>query len=194
MHTTSQRIQLQRSYQSFLQPYQPFFQFALTLTLKQRAKVKTKRVDGSDEYFERWVGLSDETLDSTIKRFNARLTHALYGNQAKHKNKRDWARPLLITATEGKCSTKRTHLHCALGNVPQHCMPRINQIVALAWSECDFGYKEIDVQVIYSAAGWRDYMTKEIGYVNNDALDITHAFIPQIIQQSICTESRLQTD
>ena len=156
--------------------------------------MRTKRVDGSDEYFDRWVGLSDETLDSTIRRFNARLTHALYGNQAKHQNKQDWARPLLLTVVEGKYTYKRTHLHCALGNVPQHCLPRINQIVAQAWSECDFGYREIKVTPINDADGWTYYITKEVGWTNVDAVAITNSFIPPFIQKSICTESRLLTD
>ena len=74
METINNRAQLQQGYQALLQPYQPYFQYALTLTLKQSAKISTKINDYSDVKFERWVGLSDDTLDSTMRRFYARLT------------------------------------------------------------------------------------------------------------------------
>lgn len=185
METINNRAQLQQGYQALLQPYQPYFQYALTLTLKQSAKISTKINDYSDVKFERWVGLSDDTLDSTMRRFYARLTHYLYGNKAKHKNKQHWAKPLLITVVEGKNSAKRLHIHAALGNVPtefQHC---IDRIVEQAWAECDFGYREIVVKQIYCAEGWNEYLTKDVGIRNDDAVSVKHLYIPAFIQQRI---------
>jgi hypothetical protein len=40
--------------------------------------------------------------------------------------------------------------------------------------------------------GWLGYITKQVGYTDNDALDIVCSTIPPFIQSSICTESRLQ--
>jgi hypothetical protein len=185
MDTINNRLALQRSYQQLLQPYQPHFQFALTLTLKQRAKISTRLNDYGDEIFERWAGLNDATLDSTMRRFYARLTHYLYGNQSKHKNKQAWAKPLLITTIEGQNSAKRTHVHAALGNVPERYLHCVDKLVAQAWAECDFGYKEIAVKPIRCAQGWNNYMTKEVGYVNNDAVSVMHMYVPQIISQRI---------
>ena len=185
METINNRKRLQQGYQAMLQPYQPYFQFALTLTLKQSAKVSTKINDYCDEKFERWVALSDETLDSTIRRFYARLTHYLYGNKAKHKNKQHWAKPLLITVVEGKNSVKRVHLHAVLGNVPAEFMHCIDKIVEQAWAECDFGYREVLVKPVQFAQGWNNYITKEVGTANDDAVCVKHLYVPKFIQQRI---------
>lgn len=185
METIINKQLYQQGYQTLLKPYQPHFQFALTLTLKQRAKIITPINDFSDQKYERWVGLNEATLNSTVRRFYARLTYYLYGNKSKHKNKQDWAKPLLITAIEGQNSIKRTHIHAALGNVPAQHLHCIDQLVAQAWADCDFGYKQVVVKPVQCAAGWNRYITKEVGYANNDAVSVTHMYIPQIIQQHI---------
>jgi hypothetical protein len=185
---------LQHSYRQFIYPYAQHITFAVTLTMKMRAKIRVKRFDNyGDEYYEYWVTLDDEKIRSTIDRFTARLTALLYGNHARHKNKRAWATPLLIVAVEGRNTHKREHLHLALGNIPDAKRTHIESFIKQAWADCDFGYKQTETKLLFDGYGWLDYMTKEVGYTDNDALDVASSTIPKFIQDSICTESRLLT-
>jgi hypothetical protein len=184
--TNGQKIQL--AYRQMIEPYSNHLQIAATLTLKQGAKIKIKRyANYGDECFEYWVKLSDDTLSSTVRYFIALLTHALYGNSSKHRNKQAWAKPLVIVAVEGKNSGKRTHLHLAIGNVPSDKLANIETLILQAWDRCDFGYDRNKVETIWNDIGWLDYISKEVGYTDNDALNIVASSIPQFIQTSICT-------
>lgn len=177
---------LQASYRQLVYPYAPHIQYAVTLTLKMRAKIRVKRFENYDgEYFEYYAALDEDKINSTIRRFNARLTAELYGNAAKHKNKKDWAMPLVITVVEGRYNGKRPHLHIALGNVPEAKQVHINEIIERVWQECDFGYRETDIQQVYGEYGWLNYITKTTGLTAMDALNITDLKIPPFIQQSI---------
>jgi len=176
---------LQKGYRNFIEPYSDHLQFAVTLTLKQAIKMRVKRFENYGyEYFEYWVKLDDEKIQSTINYFTKLLTAELYGRYKKCNE--IWAKPLLFTAVEGRKTTKRTHLHLALGNVPKHKLKDIEEIINRIWCKCDFGYNEIKVNEITSGKGWIGYITKEVGYTDNDALDVCSSTIPQFIQKSIC--------
>jgi hypothetical protein len=184
--TSGQRLQL--AYRQYLEPYSPYIQFAVTLTLKQTAKISVKRFDNyGDDRFEYWQHLDDSKLDSTIKHFTKKLTNAVYGNHSKHKNKQHWARPLVIAAVEGKKNHKRTHLHLAIGNIPSTHLGNFAHHAQAAFERCDFAHKHMCVKPVHDSFGWLGYITKEVGYSNLDALDVVSSSIPPYIQQRICT-------
>lgn len=181
--TASQK--LQSAYRQCIAPYASHLQIAVTLTLKQGAKIKVPRFENdSSDHYAYWVKLNDDVLNSTIKYFTALLTAALYGNASKHKNKAAWARPLVLVAVEGRKSDKRTHLHLAIGNIPEAKMDTIEDVILAAWKRCDFGYKRNEVKPLTNAYGWLSYMTKEVGYTDDDALDIVASSIPPFIHHS----------
>lgn len=189
-HARGQR--LQQAYRQHIEPYSKHLQFAVTLTLKKSAAIRVNRFENyGDEKFKFTAVLDDEKLESLIKYFTALLRHQLYGNKAKHKNKQDWATPLVIAVVEGKTNHKRTHLHLAVGNIPADKLESFTAIVESTWHRCDFAYREICTKTITDGNGWLGYITKEVGYANDDALDIVRSTIPPFIQKSICTESRL---
>ena len=181
--TRGKKIQL--AYRNLINPYSKHLQFAVTLTLKQAAKIKC------NENLNYYLHINEETLQSTIKRFTALLTWALYGNQSRHKNKRDNSKPLIITVVEGRNTQKLLHLHLALGNIPLEHLPNIEKIIESTWARCDFANKQIKVVEIFNSQGWLEYITKQVGYTDNDAWDVCSSTIPQFIEQSMCTESRL---
>jgi hypothetical protein len=184
--STGQR--LQHAYRQHIAPYSPYVQFAVTLTLKQVAKIRVPRFDNyGDDYYEFWQKLDDSTLDSTIKHFTKKLTKAIYGNHSKHKNKQDWARPLVIVAVEGKNNYKLTHLHLAIGNIPNTHTGIFAHHAQAAFERCDFANKHMCVKPVYDGAGWLGYITKEVGYSNTNALDVVSSCIPPFIQRRICT-------
>ena len=167
-------------------------QIAVTLTLKTTAKIRVKRFTNfGDDYYEFLEHLDDEKLQSRITYFSALLRHELFGNQAKHKNKQHWARPLVIAVTEGRNTHKHTHLHLAIGNIPANKLDNIEETINRIWQRCDFANKQICVKPVDHSQGWLEYITKQVGYTDNDAWDIVASTIPTVIQASICTESRL---
>lgn len=189
-HARGQR--LQQAYRQHIEPYSKHLQFAVTLTLKKSATIRVNRFENyGDEKFKFTAVLDDEKLESLINYFTALLRHQLYGNKSKHKNKQDWATPLVIAVVEGKTNHKRTHLHLAVGNVPANKIEDFDAIVDSTWQRCDFAYRETCTKTITDSNGWLGYITKEVGYENDDALDIVRSTIPPFIQKSICTESRL---
>ena len=192
-HTTyGQR--LQHAYRQHIEPYCEHVQCAATLTLKQRATISVKRfANYGDECYQFAAYLNEHTLNSTIQYFTAQLTRELYGNNARQKGKRDWAKPLLLVVVEGRNTHKLTHLHLAIGNIPATHIGNIDKHIQAAFSRCDFANKQLCVKHVSNSVGWLGYITKQVGYTDNDALDIVSSTIPASIQQSICTESRLLT-
>jgi len=112
------------------------------------------------------------------------MNQSIYGNQAKHKNKRDWAQILSFYSREGGDGIKRLHLHAVIGNIPTQKIDSFEAIVAQNWHRCDFGHEEISVERIYNARGWVSYMTKTVKMKSYDALDVVSATIPKFIEVS----------
>jgi len=185
---------LQQAYRKHIAPYSKYVQCAVTLTLKQSALIRVRRFQNyGDDYYEFREYLDEDKLRSTIRFFTAQLTNELYGNKAKHKNKQHWAKPLVIVVLEGRNTHKLPHLHLAIGNIPKTHLESIAHYTQTAFQRCDFANKQLCVKPVTCGMGWLGYITKEVGYTDNDALDIVSSTIPPFIQQSICTESRLLT-
>lgn len=190
--TRGQKLQL--AYRQHMAPYSQYVQCAVTLTLKQSAVIRVRRFENyGDECYEFRAHLDEDKLRSTIRFFTAQLTNQLYGNLSKHKNKQHWTRPLVIAVVEGRNTHKLTHLHMAIGNIPSTHIGSIAQHTQAAFERCDFANKQLCVKHVTSGMGWLGYITKQVGYTDNDALDIASSTIPPFIQTSICTESRLLT-
>jgi hypothetical protein len=194
MQELSNGQKLQLAYRRHIAPYSNWVQISVTLTLKTTAKIRVKRYSNyGNECYEFLDNLDEDKLHSRISYFSALLRHELFGNKAKHKNKQEWTQPLVIAVTEGRNTHKRTHLHLAIGNIPKEKLGDIEATINRLWQRCDFAHKEVCVKHVTSGIGWLGYITKEIGYTDNDAIDIVASNIPPFIQQSICTESRLLT-
>jgi len=81
--------------------YTRHLQYAVTLTFKKKALIRTKRFDNWDkEYYERWVWLNEEIAHSELKYFNARFTHYVYGKDAVRTSTKHHAQPLVIATFE----------------------------------------------------------------------------------------------
>ena len=97
---TQNSKQLQQAYRQHIEPYSKYLQFAVTLTLKKVDIISVNRFENyGDEKFKFTAVLDDEKLESRIPYFTALLRHRLYGNMTKHKNKQDWATPLVIAVS-----------------------------------------------------------------------------------------------
>ncbi len=178
-------MRLCEAYRDLIDPYGEYLQYAATLTLKQSAIVATPYVNGREGYYKRTVRLNEERLKSTLRYFAATLKHQFYGNLAKHPNKKSWACPLLILVTEGWRKGERLHIHAALGNIPQALVAKAPSIIESTWRQTDFGYRENAIKPIYNAEGWLGYITKDVGLVEEDIVNIEASILPEFIQQRI---------
>ncbi len=180
------RQSLQSAYEEMLIPYEQYFQFALTLSLKLKSTIRTNIHKNSygEPLYERDEYLNEEKLNSTIRYFLALMDQSIYGNKCKHKNKRDWAQLISFFAREGGDGVKRLHLHAVIGNVPYNKLDTFEDIVKQNWQRCDFGNEEVRVVPISNARGWVGYMTKTVKLKSYDALDVVSAKIPRFIEIS----------
>lgn len=171
--------------------YSPYLSYAVTLTMKQRAKICVKRFDNWDgEYNERYVMLNEAIAHDTLNYFNARLTHYAYGKDARKTSTKHFSQPLVITALEGgNNSDKRLHWHLAVGNLPTIYLYEAHEWISKAWADCDFAYKQIKIDKLTDTYGWLDYMAKETSVGNTDAISINSIKQPQSIQQLVGAES-----
>jgi hypothetical protein len=176
---------LQEAYRMHYEPYAKHFQYAVTLTLKLRETIKTPIFDNYDAgYYTRMVSLNDEILSSRAKYFLVLLNKEIFRNKRKREKYKNSAKLLAIVAEEGRTNGKRPHLHIALGNLPFYELEAMTAIIKKTWQRCDFAYKEINVQSITSGAGWLGYLTKEVGYCNNDVLNVTDSYIPTFLKEN----------
>lgn len=190
--TNGQKLQL--AYRQHIAPYSNYVQIAVTLTLKTTAKIRVKRFTNfGEDCYEFMDYLDEDKINSALRYFSTLLKQELFGNQSKHKNKKHWATPLVIAVTEGRNTHKRTHLHLAIGNIPTNKLGTIETTINRVWQRCDFANQQVCVKHVTCGMGWLGYITKEVGYTDNEALNIVSSTIPQFIQQRICTESRLLT-
>ena len=152
--SNGQRLQL--AYRKHIAPYSNHVQCAVTLTLKQSALIRVRRFENyGDECYEFRDYLDEDKLRSTIRFFTAQLTNELYGNLSKHKNKKDWAKPLVIAVVEGRNTHKLTHLHLAIGNIPTTHLGNIAHHTQAAFQRCDFANKQLCVKHVTSGlVGW----------------------------------------
>ena len=177
---------LQAAYRKHIEPLGEHVQFAVNLTLKESATICTPYANGYGVY-KRKEKLDEDKLVSSIRYFNALLTRSLFGNKARHPNKQDWAKPLAVYSVEGRNTVKRLHIHAAVGNVPEQHREIFPLLAKSAWQRCDFSHRDMKIVEVYDAAGWYEYITKQIGYTDNDCLDIVNSVIPPFIKQRICT-------
>jgi hypothetical protein len=166
--------------------YSPHLTYAVTLTMKQRAKIRVKRFDNWDgEYNEFSVTLTEEIALNTFDYFSARLTHYAYGKDACKTSTKHYSKPLILSAIEGLNSDKRIHIHAAIGNLPTKYLFKANEWISKAWADCDFAQKHIKIKKLTDTYGWLHYMAKEVSDGNTDAICINSIKQPQSIQQLV---------
>ena len=169
--------------------YSPYLSIGATLTMKKRAKIRTRRFDNWDgEYYERWVWLNEEIALSELKYFNARLTHYAYGKDAVRTSTKLYSQPLVIATLE-RTKDRRLHIHAAIGNLATKYTYMAHEWISKAWADCDFAYRHINIKKLHNTYGWLDYMAKETSIGNMDAICIDGIKQPQSIAELVGAES-----
>ena len=126
-------------------------QLAVTLTFKDY--VRPFRPDGSQGF----QGLTPDLAWKTHNQFVARVNEALFGHAARRYDKTIICLPML----HGESTDKRLHLHCAIGDIPNHALAKFEGIARNAWKATMFGWDQVHFQW-YRDEGWLRYMNHEL--------------------------------
>lgn len=167
-----------------LAPLYVHLKYAVTFSMKQVARIRTLRFENykAGGYYERSVFLTESIAKDQLKYFIKRLTHYAYGAAAKRTCTKDKCIPIVVPSIEGGCEDKRMHLHLAIGNLPDMPLEEARDLILRAWKDCDFSYKENDVQEIYKVDGWVKYMTKGRLFSDKGLIEMDCMTYPESIE------------
>ena len=141
---------LKPSLRKYLANYSKAHDAAVTLTLKQQ--------DTSGK-------LDENEAQINLRHFLNRLNKKAFGNASVRFNKRIEVIPVLETSYSG-----RLHYHLSMKN-PFPSIAELEQAVLDCWNKTRWGYQVNDIQEVYNAEGWINYITKQSG---SDHWDISN--------------------
>jgi hypothetical protein len=132
------------------------YPYALTLTLEQTIAIQNPNGTAVRR-------LNREDCEAIAKRFMHKLNRGIYGHAAKRHNKA----LKCFAVVEGERSSKRLHLHMALGRLPSHV--KFNEFEGYI-AKAKMLVESIDEQHKLDIAdrGWLEYITKEVGTKDTD--------------------------
>lgn len=152
----------------------------LTLTMYERKA-------GAYVIEEGWAKGAINTYESEIDEIKARnlvryvveaLNYRNYKKKGRKQRYKNCCRILAIPVLEGVNGSKRMHVHLLLGNLATNQLERIKQDVAEILEKTEWGMRRFKLDETYCAEGAAYYLSKEVGFCNNDAVCWELASIP----------------
>lgn len=174
--------ELQRASQRFLERYAQFASHMLTLTMRDHIPVSSTRKRGltATNCGNGW-DISEHAARDAVRYFIARLNYKIFGRRSEKLATKSKCRIIAIPIIEGLRSYKRTHVHILIGNIPATKLAQLEEIIAETWKRCSVAMPDMKLDPLHDAEGAAFYLTKEVGYVNNDAIDWNIASIPEVL-------------
>jgi hypothetical protein len=156
---------LQSSTEQMLGRFGSFSSHMLTLTMNDKAN---------------W-NLSEAAIKQAIRYFVVTLNFKMWRHASRKDKTRAKCQIIAIPVCEGLKSEKRAHVHILLGNIPIAEIPKLEATVADVWSQTKIGLERMQLDELHDSDGVAFYLAKEIGYINNDAVDWEIASIPAVL-------------
>lgn len=156
---------MQNSTEQMIGRYASFASHMLTLTMNDKTN---------------W-NLSEVAVKKAIKYFVVTLNFKMWKHASRKDKTRAKCQIIAIPVCEGLKSQKRIHVHLLLGNIPDKEVSRLEATIAEVWEKTRIGLERICLEPIHDSDGAAFYLAKEIGYINNDAVDWEAASIPSVL-------------
>lgn len=153
--------QLQLAHQNLLKRYAMFASHMLTLTM----------VDS----------VSSASAISSVRYFIQKLNYEIYGRRSRKIKTKAKCQIIAIPVIEGLNSSKRTHAHIVLGNIPQANWQHLEQMIRNIWGKTLGSKERMCLEPLHDIDGASFYLAKEVGYINNDAIEWDIASIPSVL-------------
>lgn len=188
-------IALQRQSQKMLEHYGEFASHMLTLTMRDKTPIQTARQRSALTgcHADRW-NISDYAARQAVRHFIVSLNYKIYGRKSSKPATRSKCRIIAIPIIEGLRSYKRVHVHFLLGNIPLSEIPTLETIIRETWKKCNVGMPNMKLDSLHDVDGAAYYLVKEVGYVNDDAIDWNIASIPSVLHtppRRLCVQTLL---
>ena len=155
----------------------------LTLTMRDQISISPTRQRNSPAFGHSggW-NLSEHAAREAVRYFITSLNYQMYGRRTQKEATKMKCRIIAIPIIEGLKSYKRTHVHILLGNVPEDKLDFLEKMISETWSKCSIAMPGLKLDLLHDAEGAAFYLTKEIGYINDDAIDWNIASIPAVLR------------
>ena len=175
---TDKRLQFANQY--LIERYSTWLTHMLTLHLLDTKESTYIKLDGWNKgaIQHHSSELSDDAALASVRYFIEVLNYKLYGRRTRKNRYKNVCRIIAIPVFEGANNNKRRHFHVLLGNIPQNKWGELEKIVADVWANTKWGMPGICLKEIYDVDGTTYYLSKEVGYCNDDAVLWEYASIP----------------
>jgi len=156
---------LQNSTEQMIGRFGSFASHMLTLTMNDKTN---------------W-NLSETAVKQAIKYFVVSLNFRMWGHASRKDKTRAKSQIIAIPVCEGLKSQKRVHVHMLLGNIPDAEIPALEATILEIWRKTSIGLERMCLDPLHDLDGAVFYLAKEVGYINNDAVDWETASIPSVL-------------
>lgn len=139
---------------------------AVTLTFKQA--IRTNESAGAG-----LIRLDRQKAEKNMRHFLNLLNQRVLGKRFRRFNKR-----LISVPVYEQSESTRFHAHLVLQKPSDKTLEEFTEVIESCWQRCDFGYKNIDVQLI-TDSGWLAYMLKDRTKMDGaiDAIDFLNCHL-----------------
>lgn len=142
--------------------------FAVTLNLKQAAKIET-------DHGPTYVRLNEQHASQNLKHFINKVTKHYLGNAGRRFGKR---LPILPVLEGG--NGQRLHYHLLIDLPETAHIDDVYPLFALTWMRTDWGYGQVNIQQ-NPDAGWLNYITKFRSKVDvGESIDWMNLYHPSL--------------
>jgi hypothetical protein len=156
---------LQNSTEQMIGRFGSFASHMLTLTMNDKTN---------------W-NLSEAAVKQAIRYFVVNLNFKMWGHASRKDKTKAKCQIIAIPVCEGLKSEKRTHVHVLLGNIPDSEIARLEATIVEVWAKTRVGLERMRLDPLHDSDGAAFYLAKEVGYINNDAVDWEIASIPPVL-------------
>ena len=160
--------------------YGAWLTHVVTLTMFECKKGSTITSEGwakgAVNAFE--IAITEKGALATIRYFVEALNYKLYKRKTRKARYKNCCRIIAIPVLEGVNGDKRMHIHILLGNLPSITAAELETAIKDVWAKTKWGMGRIQIDELHDIDGAAFYVTKEVGFSNNDAVCWKQASIP----------------
>ncbi|WP_423680487.1 hypothetical protein [Undibacterium sp. WLHG33] len=156
---------LQNSTEQMIGRFGSFATHMLTLTINDKTN---------------W-NISEIAVKKALKYFVVTLNFKMWKHASRKPDTKAKCQIIAIPVCEGMKSQKRVHVHILLGNIPEHEIPKLDATISEIWAKTSIGLERMCLDRLHDLDGAVFYLAKEVGYINNDAVDWEVASIPSVL-------------
>lgn len=155
----------------------------LTLTLLDTKAGKTVARSGWNKgaVTEYEQEISNTAAEKSVRYFIECLNYELYGHKTRRAKTKDKCRIIAIAALEGQNGNKRRHAHLLLGNIPANKLDGLEETIGRVWSKAKWSMERMKLDTVYDSDGAAYYLAKEVGFINDNAVNWEISSIPRIL-------------